>query len=256
MARPRIYLTGAISVERDARLVEERHFPGRQGRLAFVFLTSERHRSIGRDELVDVLWSDAPPPGVDSAMAALLSKLRAVLRRAGLAPADAAIDARSGGVQLRLPSAAWVDLEAAADAIDEAEGALRAGDTGPAWSAANVAVTIGRRSFLASEEAPWIEARRTKLRATLVRGLQCLSDVSAGNGESSLAVQYAKEIVALEPFQETAYQHVMRLHAQMGNRAEALRVFGQCRQLLREELGTSPSPQTAAVFLEILRAGE
>jgi len=62
--------------------------------------------------------------------------------------------------------------------------------------------------------------------------------------------------VALEPFQETAYQHVMRLHARMGNRAEALRVFGQCRQLLREELGTSPSPQTEAVFLEILRAGE
>ena len=62
--------------------------------------------------------------------------------------------------------------------------------------------------------------------------------------------------MALEPFQETAYQHVMRLHARMGNRAEALRVFGQCRQLLREELGTSPSPQTEAVFLEILRAGE
>jgi DNA-binding SARP family transcriptional activator len=42
----------------------------------------------------------------------------------------------------------------------------------------------------------------------------------------------------------------------MGNRAEALRVFDQCRHLLREELGTSPSPQTEAVFLEILRAGE
>jgi DNA-binding SARP family transcriptional activator len=32
-----------------------------------------------------------------------------------------------------------------------------------------------------------------------------------------------------------------------------LRVFGRCRELLREELGTSPSPQTEAVYLEILR---
>jgi DNA-binding SARP family transcriptional activator len=45
----------------------------------------------------------------------------------------------------------------------------------------------------------------------------------------------------------------MRLHAQMGNRAEALRVFGRCRELLREELGTSPSPEAEALFLHILR---
>jgi hypothetical protein len=33
-------------------------------------------------------------------------------------------------------------------------------------------------------------------------------------------------------------------------------VFARCRELLREELGASPSRQTEAVFLEILRAGD
>jgi DNA-binding SARP family transcriptional activator len=47
----------------------------------------------------------------------------------------------------------------------------------------------------------------------------------------------------------------MRLHAASGNRAEALRVFARCRELLRDELGASPSPRTEAVFLEILRDG-
>jgi DNA-binding SARP family transcriptional activator len=59
----------------------------------------------------------------------------------------------------------------------------------------------------------------------------------------------------IEPFRETAYQHLMRLHVQMGNRAEAIRVFGCCRELLKEELGTSPSPETEALFLRILRGG-
>ena len=68
-----------------------------------------------------------------------------------------------------------------------------------------------------------------------------------------MAVQYATEVIELEPFRETAYQRLMRLHAQMGNRAEALRVFGRCRELLREELGASPSPETEALFLQILR---
>jgi DNA-binding SARP family transcriptional activator len=33
-----------------------------------------------------------------------------------------------------------------------------------------------------------------------------------------------------------------------------LRVFARCRKLLRDELGASPSPQTEALFLKILRA--
>jgi DNA-binding SARP family transcriptional activator len=33
-------------------------------------------------------------------------------------------------------------------------------------------------------------------------------------------------MVEIEPFRETAYQHLMRLHVRMGNRAEAIRAFG------------------------------
>jgi transcriptional activator len=40
------------------------------------------------------------------------------------------------------------------------------------------------------------------------------------------------------------------------NRAEALRVYAKCRKLFRDELGATPSPQTEAVFLQILRAAE
>ena len=105
-------------------------------------------------------------------------------------------------------------------------------------------------------EAPWIEARRAAQRALLVRGLECLAATSESTGDRSLAIQYGNEILDLEPFRETAYRHLMRLHAAMGNRAEALRVFERCRTLLRDELGASPSQQTEALFLEILRAGQ
>jgi len=49
-------------------------------------------------------------------------------------------------------------------------------------------------------------------------------------------------------------QERLRAHAGAGNRAEALRVFANCRKLFRDELGAEPSEQTAAVFLSILRA--
>jgi DNA-binding SARP family transcriptional activator len=66
----------------------------------------------------------------------------------------------------------------------------------------------------------------------------------------------AVSLRAPDGFSFGSRREVMHLHATMGNRAEALRVFGQCRKLLRDELGASPSRQTEAVFLKILRAGE
>jgi SARP family transcriptional regulator, regulator of embCAB operon len=246
----RIYLTGRVSIENNGKLVEERDLAGRQGRLAFAFLVSERHRPIPKDELMAVLWRDTPPNETETALNAILSKLRAALRKAGSTPG---VDVRGGTIDVRLPGNVWIDLEHAANAIDEAEGAFRTGDGKRAWSHAVALVIIARRPFLPGEDAPWIEARRVRLRSLLVRGLHVLSRVTADNGEHALAVQYASEIIELEPFKETGYRQLMLMHAQMGNRAEALRVFGRCRELFRDELGADPSQETQRVFLEILR---
>jgi len=244
-----------VSIENGDILIDERQLAGRQGRLAFVFLAINHHRVVSRDELISAIWTDTQPNEVEIAMSAILSKIRAAFKKAGLPGNAAGIDVRQGSIELRLPPDAWIDVEAITNSVDEAEGALRAGDRRRAWSLCNVVVSIARRPLLPDEEAPWIESRRRKLRTLLVRGLQCLSAISAAQGEESLALQYANEIVEIDPFRETAYQHLMRLHAHMGNRAEALRVFGCCRELLKEELGASPSPETEALFLEILRAG-
>ena len=255
MATPRVYLTGRICLEHGDILVEERDLAGRQGRLAFAFLASERHRPASKDELIRVVWPETTPRETEVSLSAILSKLRAAFKRA-MFGTSATIEVVSGTVQLRLPADVWVDLEHAANAVDEAEGAFRGDDVRRAWSEAVVLVGIARRPFLAGEEAGWIEARRSKLRAGFVRGLHILSKISAARGELDLAVQYAQEIVEREPFQETGYRHLMQTHARMGNRAEALRVFGKCRELLRDELGADPSQETERVFLEILRAGQ
>jgi SARP family transcriptional regulator, regulator of embCAB operon len=249
---PRIYVTGHVAIEHDGVLVGERELPGRQGRRALVYLVLRRASSVPRDHLVEAIWAHEPPAETENALSAILSKLRAALKRTR-AP-GAGIEMRMGAVTLRLPPDTRVDIEDAANAVDDAEGALRRGDIRIAWSHANVAVAVVRRPLLAREESPWIESERERLRALLTRGLQVLSAVTMQNGERELALQYAHEIVALEPFRETGYQQLMRMHAEMGNRGEALRVFGRLRELLRDELGTSPSPQTEAVFREILTA--
>jgi SARP family transcriptional regulator, regulator of embCAB operon len=119
-----------------------------KGRLVLAYLVCERLRPITRDELGDAIWSDTLPPAWESALSALVSMLRHLLQSLGLPTAAASISGRSGRYQMQLPSNTWVDIEAAAQALDEAEESLRAGAIERAWGAANVAVTIARRPFL------------------------------------------------------------------------------------------------------------
>jgi DNA-binding SARP family transcriptional activator len=90
------------------------------------------------------------------------------------------------------------------------------------------------------------------LRGILVRAVDCLAETWLGVGESALAVRAAEEGVALEPFQESGYHRLMRMHASSGNRAEALRVYEKCRSLLASELGADPSPEFQKIYLELL----
>ena len=182
---PRIYLTGQVSLECGDRLVTEGALPGRQGRLAFVFLVANRSRPVGRAELVDVIWPEQPPPEADAALSAILSKLRAVLKKLGCSAPEASIDVGSGSIGIRFPPQIWVDIEDAASAIDQAEGALRAGDWARAWGFANVVISITRRPFIQDHEAGWIQTLRMMLRTLLTRGLECLAAVSQLTGESS-----------------------------------------------------------------------
>jgi DNA-binding SARP family transcriptional activator len=100
----------------------------------------------------------------------------------------------------------------------------------------------------------WVNVHRTKLQDLCVRGLDCLSEISLQTGEAALAIQYAAEAVAREPFREMGYRRLMRAHAASGNRAEAIRVYERCRTLLIEEVGIEPSPDLEALHRSLIRS--
>ena len=88
----------------------------------------------------------------------------------------------------------------------------------------------------------------------LVRALHIWADAALMGQDWGVAARVAQELVALEPFRETAYRQLMRAQAGAGNRAEALRVYERCRALMGDELGVDPSSETQAYHLEILRS--
>jgi DNA-binding SARP family transcriptional activator len=228
--------------ERDGRVVDEKRLPGRQGPVALVYLAVERARPVPIDELADAVWGDSLPRAWETALSAIVSKLRAALGDFGVA-----VTTVSGRYQLVLQADAWVDLEAARVALDEAEGSIARGRPKAAWGPGNVAASIAGRALLAGVDLEWAERARQNLRSVRVRALSCLASAALANSEWPLAAQFARTQVELEPFRETGWQQLMRALAGAGNRAEAVRVYAECRELLAKELGVAPSPETEGI---------
>ncbi len=248
----RIYLTGRVSVEANGRILDQDAFPGNQGCLAFARLVLDRHHAISRDDLAGALWPERLPRAWEGALAAILSKLRLTLAKVGL-PKSEVLSTALGCYQLQLPRDAWVDVEAAADAIHTAEIARKAGRRAKMYGPAHVAYQVARRPFFPGEDAPWVEERREKLATIFVRSCEALADFYLWNEEASLAVESAKEAVAREPFRETSHQLLMKAYEAAGNRAEALRAYERCRKLISEELGADPAPETRAIHRRLLK---
>jgi DNA-binding SARP family transcriptional activator/streptogramin lyase len=182
----------------------------------------------------------------------LMTKLRALLEECGI-DGSSALTAAFGCYRLALPVGAWIDVDAAASAVDRAEAARAAGALDEARAQASTAAELARRTFLPGEEGTWVEEQRRDLRDILVRSLECLRDTALADGKLGDAVRYAAEITELEPFRESSYRALMQAHAAAGNPAEALRVYERCRRFLAEELGAYPSVESEAAYLEILR---
>jgi basic membrane lipoprotein Med (substrate-binding protein (PBP1-ABC) superfamily)/DNA-binding SARP family transcriptional activator len=249
----RIALTGRVSINTGAVLIEEERLPGRQGRLVFAYLVSEHGRPVTRDELAEALWGATPPAKWEKALGVLASKLRVLLGECGLDGAKILTSA-FGCYRLQLPEGTWIDLLAAAQHADEAEAALAAGQPDKAKAQASRAAAVARLPLLRGEDGTWVEGKRRDLAEILDRALACLADASLRSGDASEAAKWAQEAIALEPFRESGYRRLMRAHAAAGNRAEALQAYERCRRLLAEELGAYPSPETESIYRELLSA--
>jgi DNA-binding SARP family transcriptional activator len=242
----RVQLCGRLAVELAGRELTGR-LPGGQARVLFTYLTVNRARPAHRDELIEALWPFRVPAGADSSLSGLLSRLRSVL--------GAKVLGSGSEVTLRLPPDAWVDLEAALDAIHRAESAVAQGDWARGWGPSLVALFTARRGFLPGEDLPWALEYRRQLEEIRISALECYAAVGLGVGGSELAPgeRVARELVAAEPFRERGCALLMQILVARGNAAEALRVYEELRARLRDELGAAPSPELRALQEELLR---
>jgi DNA-binding SARP family transcriptional activator len=244
----RVHLLGRLGVEHGPQWLDGSTLPGRQGRIVLAHLAL-CHHPVARDELAELVWPDTLSTSWERDLSAVVSKVRAALDAIDL---GSYVHGGHGCYELRLPPESRVDVEDAVRFVEDAEAAWRSGHREAAVPAAATAAGLARRPFLPAEHGLWVERRREELRATLLRALDVLVDGLAGGPFEAEAVRYSHESLAVDPYRETSHLRLVRLHISRGNRAQAVRAFEHCREILSRDLGVAPSPQTEAAYREAL----
>ena len=245
----RVYVLGPLTVESGGRVLRERDLPGNQARVVLAMLAVEYRRPLSHDEIADELWPGRLPSSWQTALRAIVSKVRFSLTDAGVGPF--AIQSAFGCYQLHRTDG-WLDLDAAADAVHDAEADLARGNAAQAAASATVTSIICSRSFLPGAYGPWTLHQRDRIRDLHLRARHCLADARAELGDFARSAQAAETALTLDPYREPLYQRVIRSRALAGDRIGAAAAFARYRRLIETELGIEPSQATVAAFLDAI----
>lgn len=215
----------------------------KKARLALHLLALGAGHVVPSSALADALWPEAGPRRPDDQIAVLMSRLRSVLGRDR-------IEHRDGGYLLRCD---WLDATELAALAAEVERRRAAGNAVGAAAAARVALSLVRGGEPTAPPGEWAQLRQAGLERLTSRARRAAAEALLDAGDWVAAADAAAAALDRDGYDEAALRVLLLAYATGGQVAAALAAYASARERFADELGTDPSPQTAAVYTAILR---
>ena len=197
-------------------------------------------RSASRASLADELWRDSADDA--SAKHRLGTALWRVRRRVPML--ESAVTSAGDRLTLRLGPGLWVDAIAFERRVDRAL-SDRASLASPGERyRLRRALALYQGDFLVGRDHDTIAVERERLRSLFIDGAFALASTEALSGNWAEARDAARRLCAVEPLREDGQRLLIEAYAACGSRALAVRQYRLLEQVLAEELGVAPMPET------------
>lgn len=241
-----ICLLGGFRIVNGTRELPVRS-AGKTARLLSMLALAERHR-VSRPILLGALWPDSEESRAAHALATMVHGLNENLGDVlgGAAP----VLHRTGAYELNTDAGVGVDTVHFDTLVQSAERSLRDGDIAAAVAVFAAAVDFYQGDLCLADDLRAV-VERERLRAVFLSLLSRLADLYFRRQEYAEALAYAGRLLSKDPCREDAHRLVMRCRVRMGERAQALRQYRTCAQILQEEFGVGPEPLTDGLFQRI-----
>ncbi len=216
------------------------------------YLASSPGMAVGREELIEAIWSDASEETIERNFHPTLSYLRRDLEAPAEGPIPSPLLFRAGVYRLN-PEISWeVDVGRVSRLVEEGRAHQKAGRDEAAAAAFREAWKLYRGPFLNGHYEGWVTARREPLQRQYIEMLRDLGDLSLRLGNTEGATDAYRAVLLEDPLQERVHLAVMRLYAHQGRRDLVRRQYDRLCTLLREELGLEPLPETSAEYHRLM----
>ena len=232
-------LLGEITIKFDEKPASG--LPSRKAEALLIYLASTK-RPYSRELLADFFWDDRPPEQAMANLRSLLSGLRNKFKPY--------LEISRQTVAFKEESPHWLDtaeFQRHAQSEDVAD-----------WERA---IALYQADFLAGFDIrdsrgfeEWVSLEREKHQRTAVHLLRRLIQHFLDHRAYEKGIRYAARLLAMVPLSEWAHRQMMLLLARNDQRAEALRQYQTCCDVLAEELGIDPSPETTTLYERIRAA--
>ena len=251
----RVGVLGPVTVWRDGR----EQAAGQPRQLAVLgVLATRANRVVSRGELVDAVWGDQPPASAEGGIYTYVAGLRRVIEpdrprrddRSRPLPATTIVSG-GGGYLLRLGVGA-LDAEQFERCLTAARGLRADRDLGGALRAVDEALALGRGLPYAGVPGPFAEAEQRRLTELRTTAIEERAELMLAQGQAAAAVPELTALTAAHPLREQATGLLMTALYRCGRQAEALRVFGETRKRLAEDLGIDPGSELTRIHRQLL----
>jgi DNA-binding SARP family transcriptional activator len=225
-----------------------------QQRVVLAVLALQAGRPVGRQQMINAVWGDAPPRNAVNLVQRHVSGLRRVLEpeRPGHAPSGLLvwIDV---GYQLTLPKRA-LDLDVFEGELRRARAARVAGRLREAAEALHSALGLWRGPICDGLSSPFLDAQADRLEESRISVLEERIELDLAVGVRADLIAELRDLVAEHPLRERLHGLLMLALYRAGRQADALAAFRDARRQLREELGIEPAAPLQRLHQQILAA--
>ncbi|HEX5686154.1 MAG TPA: BTAD domain-containing putative transcriptional regulator, partial [Ideonella sp.] len=241
--RLRVQVLGELSIWRDGLPLRSAGKAQRKPLELLALLAAHGGGPVDAGFVIDTLWpsldADAPKASLEMAV----SRLRKLL------DLPEAVLVADGNVALD-PALVWCDASAFETLADELHHGLAGGAADATTTRqAERLVALYRDRLLGSETLSGrMQMARERLALRYHRAVAAWGATLEARGAWPGAIALYERALTCDVLAEPIYRALMRVHLQLGERAEALRAYRRCRELLASVLGAEPGEATRALY--------
>lgn len=248
----RISVFGTVTVRCGGAAISGRALGGRRARLALVALALAP-APMPADRLAEIIWPAQPPPTWPAALRGTIRALRASLAAVGAGGERVIVTTPSG---YALAADVDVDLHEAGAALRTAAALADQGRHEAAVHTAEPLTLLSAEQLLPGEDASWLAPHRAEADAVALAALDLVARSASALGDHALAVATGRRAVAANPLDERSHRALIRALQRAGDRAGVVLAYEACRQVLADQLGVDPAPETVELYLTAIGTGE